>query len=119
MKFTIDRTKWKNDNSFPSQGTMLLNDHGNMCCLGFCMYQEGFYKNSLRGITSPRRVIPKKESIFRRQYPTHENAISFQDTSITEEAMSINDGIYGNEEERENDLKRLFERHGHEIEFIN
>lgn len=49
MKFTVDRTRWaRQDNEGPYMGEpALLNEQGNMCCLGFCAYQMNVSKDDL------------------------------------------------------------------------
>jgi len=109
-KVVIDRSKWLNWSTRYSLGpSMLLDTHGNMCCLGFVCEAEG-----VKPADMLLRVTP-------RWLETAPKALSSdgQSTTLTEDAMIYNDdpgfSILG----REKALQNIFTNHGkYELEFV-
>lgn len=117
MKFTIDRSIWRCGLEDPvskhGKGlTRLLNNQGFMCCLGICSGQLGIEKSRLLGCALPAEV--REETIFCEK----DDKGKWQDTQLTNEAFPTNDS-WISREEREEKLIAIFNRHGHELEFVN
>lgn len=116
MKFTVDRSKWRfgGGKHFDTKGeTQLLNNRGYMCCLGFCMKQLGLDDNLIRDKAAPANVMLKhNDFVSCGPYGTIKNS------SLSMEAMRINDNDNISGPERERRLIELFSEHGHEIEFV-
>lgn len=108
-KLTIDRGRWANGGNTgrPAVGTtMLLNEQGNMCCLGFACNAAGVPKDHLKGLGIPSQLIRSLHSLALDQI-----------ASIEYEAISLNDSPDAHPMTREAQLKRLFSRVGIELKF--
>lgn len=121
---TIDRSKWvrnisedvvvKNGNECGSKtaavlgDTNLLNDDGNMCCLGFICNQAGVPKTLLNNQGFPYSVEHKRVPKY-----LVENG---SNTNLTYQAIQIND-TFMDGKTRERKLKALFKDHV-KLEFV-
>ena len=115
----IDRSKWiralpNKEGGFFGE-TELLNEHGNMCCLGFICNQTGTSRDKLLGLASPGHVVldygkGKVPSVLINKDEDRESvAAGFDlDSKLSEEAMSINDAHGTSNRTKEAQLKRLF-----------
>lgn len=114
MKFKIDRKVWRcGYGRYDSLGrgqVRLLNREGYMCCLGQCLQQSGLEKHYLLD-----KHFPSNLNVF-VEYFTNDNC---SDSELSREAYIINDDERINQTEREEKLQKLFEKYGHELEFIN
>ena len=69
MKLTIDRSKWRFGGVFWSADhikkigiTRLLNDQGNMCCLGFLSLACGYKEEDISGYIDPEAIVRHQEA---------------------------------------------------------
>lgn len=91
----------------------LLNDDGDMCCLGFECVQRGFSKKEILNKTSPselNRTIPNMTTKLRGY---------FENNYLIFKCISINDSPIINDSERMSELKKLFRRRKITIQFKN
>lgn len=121
---TIDRSKWvrnisedvvvKNGNLLISKtaavlgDTSLLNDNGNMCCLGFICHQAGVPKTLLNNQGFPDALEHKRMPKYLVEGGCN--------TDVTTQAASIND-TFMDGKTRERKLKALFKDHV-KLEFV-
>lgn len=111
MNFTIDKSKWRcggdgqvGPHVLGEGETFLLNEQGYMCCLGQCMVHEGIAIDKLLNVTIPGGLTV--DSIFN------------SDKALTTSAININDDAFLSEEQRIDELTKLFNKHGHQIQFV-
>lgn len=123
MKFTVDRSKWKNRNHGPGN-TNLLNPFGFRCCLGFCQSQLGIPDRHLFEVGTPAGISWKANSLDEDSYDA-DNIFTVKDrkselslTELSTRAISLNDSLSHTDKDRETLLKKAFLEAGHEIEFI-
>lgn len=123
MKFTVNRNKWRcggrGANLHGKGRTELLNTEEYMCCLGFCMEQEGFSQEDLERFCYPRACAgwsDKKDSYFFRENIKYGEKY-YIDSDLSKKAYRINDDNSITREEREEKLIALFNEYGHEITF--
>lgn len=111
LHFTVDRTKWVcGDNSHvwdnPSE---LLNNAGNMCCLGQIMKQCGFKKAELQNYPSPADALSATGATGGGFLVTQVDDRT-RNTALATRAMRINDHASLTKAAREIRLKELFAR---------
>ena len=113
MKFIIKRSNWlRGKGSFRSR---LLNDYGEMCCLGFLGKACGMSKRTLYGQTCPIMVDE-----FGVRYPEKIiNAKTKSNTKACKRLMVTNDSERIKDSDREKSLKRQFKRIGITVKFID
>ena len=120
MRFTVDRKRWNCGHRFGA--SLLLNDHGQMCCLGFVSKQLGFPEAAIHRRTNPEEVPADKTLYIEARLMTPpmrlHNHRSFS-SSLTYSAMAINDlpRQQVTSREREKQLQVLFSAYGHELTF--
>lgn len=95
----IDRSKWRTATSGRGD-TMLLNDEGYMCCLGFRCHQMGIPEEDLLDISHP-------EDVFDWNIPDLVKKRG-GDTAFTTSAININDDKCLTSKEREQELIEHF-----------
>lgn len=133
MRFVIDRSKWRcgGGEVLDSDGRVtarpphargvgyvtLLNGHGFMCCLGMISEQCGVPLGCLQNVAQPEEIyepeVPRVVPLlaFMNRYGHYELS------DLGGEAIGINDDCEIDDATREQRLKDLFSRHGHEIVF--
>ena len=124
MKFTIPRNKWRN--SHHGKGTtLLLNREGYQCCLGFCAEQLGIEHKTLLNKSNPYSLIAWCNYFdTNRIFVTGVTVDAKQGfsmeahTPLTNRAITINDSDTYDLQLKEQLLTKLFEEHGHELEFV-
>ena len=127
MKFIIDRRKWRrggNDSrlTFRYGETYLLNEQGNMCCLGQICKQLDIPDEYILGVNHPHQINPAAENysslinILLRQSVAK---TCYLNTELAYKAVCINDDPFIHSDLREQQLTELFKKYDHEIEFIN
>lgn len=115
FKLTIDRSEWLNEKTanWKTIGSCLFDSKQNrMCCIGIYLNQLGMEKNSLEYFGGPGSIfsIPV-EAKWLKGAPF--------DTSVTcNLLMRTNDKKYDTEEEREDEITRLFLTENIEVEFV-
>lgn len=109
--FTIDRSKWRTGESGEfstgSGKTQLLNTDGFMCCLGQCLNQVGW--------DDTLEIEEPDDSGIGECAFVHESGYN---TSLSKEAMKINDAEETTTQQKEEALTKLFNDHGLTIEFV-
>lgn len=118
MEFIIDRSTWRcgdesmvDNNRLGIGSTKLLNSNGYMCCLGQIALQLGATKEKIFGAGDPSDIIYFENAILLDS--------DFNNSSLSSDAMDINDNTETSVVEKEQKLKELFEGYKHNIEFIN
>lgn len=115
MKFVIDRSKWRcghdGKHKLGKGDTLLLNFDGYMCCLGQICEQSGIPKNTLIGVNFPSNLFYHTEKISWLLRSSHKYPYL--------EFTTVNDNITITNEEREEKIKHIAAKYGHEVEFIN
>ena len=112
---TVNRKKWARGGK--NGESALLNDEGNMCCLGFaCNQISRIPKSKLEGVGMPCDVYDKV-SFLTEINSTFINGIG--DNLLARTAAEINDDLRITDKMREYKLTRLFKSHGYKIRFIN
>ena len=115
MKFRVNREKWVRGGApaFERFGSAkLLNDRGNMCCLGFVSKQCGAKTGVLLGKSFPSELgctLPAKAKFLLE--------VDEYQPWLEDRAQAINDDPALKPNTREAKLKALFREAGHEIEF--
>lgn len=112
--FIIDRSKWKNRDTFRDNHTYLYNkdEKGRvqMCCLGFVCNQLGIPKRDLDNHLVPLNLYHTWDIPYLTQGCTH--------TRLSMQALKINDSRMIKSSEREGLLKELFNSHNLDLEFV-
>lgn len=121
----IDREKWARKTEGLDKGpSRLLNDQGNMCCLGFAMKQCGCSNKKLLGISKPDQVI----NSYRRKTIANNPLVAaltlavgpgYRNSVLTGRLVAINDNQHTTDAEKELVITRLFKEDGFNVEFIN
>ena len=88
-----------------------------MCIMGICELQLGRKKSAIRNKWLPRQINFK--SLEERAEDPFVHAATNSSTALAKKAMSINDSVIYPSKVREEILKKLFLKYGHELEFIN
>lgn len=116
----IDRAKWRTggDLSYPNAtgegSTLLLNDEGFMCCLGFRCHQMGIPKNDLLNVGTPGSLsglydIP---DLIEGMYFG-----CFDNSRFASKAIQLNDDPFLTPEQREKAITEHFKTIGVTVEF--
>ncbi len=136
----IDRQKWARGKS--NGVSALLNSDGNMCCLGFAAIQiTGLTPDQIEGFGQYEELdselhdflIENGTPFCEPQDSEHDYDPVIADTKFHNHAVEINDFVIGNsainyggrtcfmetEEDREEQLTKLFKENGINITFIN
>lgn len=121
MKFTIERSKWRN--SHHGKGpTKLLNKEHYQCCLGFCCEQIGVPKHQLMMIGSPDSILKFNKTFDMKGILTTGSMcgglFGNSNSVLSTRAIRINDSTDIGLEEKESRLIKLFSDCGHELEFV-
>lgn len=105
-RFTVKRSKWARGGQNGS--SLLLNQQGSMCCLGFAANQIScILKKKLALAACPDEVF--KGASFLTRLDDEGYVV---DNKLSDEAIEINDSHLINDNEREEQLKKLFRKHG-------
>lgn len=110
-KFTVDRQTWYRGKG--CQNSYLLKGNGKKCCIGFVGTQCGVPNNVMLLIPSVEKVPTDNRLLFPKWMTDEGYSWGLS------EAYRVNDDIAITDEHREEELKRIFERKGDEIEFVN
>ena len=132
QQLIIDRSKWRtggiisDSESLKKYGkTLLLNNQGMMCCLGFyCEQLGGIPKDKLLGISSPESlglndINTITELVIKRDHYDVEDDYTLLPTLLTTDAITINDSADLSSEERENKIVNHFKNYNVEVIFKN
>jgi len=114
---TLDYKKWKCGcdgggikNRHGVGDTFLLNDQGYMCCLGQFSLQANIPKRHMINKESPADLLANIKGL------TNED---IEETTLSQEAIAINDSIYTSIPEKVHNLQQLFKQHGYTIKVKN
>lgn len=116
---TIDRAKWAREiKGKPNHmgNIALLNEQGNMCCLGFVCKAYGVSNKAMLGVENPNDVDhPRVPSILIRydEYSSGGPLLS----ALADNTISLNDCGRIPAKELERELKKLFKEAGIELVF--
>lgn len=129
MKYTIDRSKWRRGFERLDVAevgyTELLNEKGNMCCLGMIEEQRGCSRVRLLNAPNPASAHLCDRSDGGISEPgllwalneRHAEEKYVDITQLTAAAMRINDDLYISDASREARLIELFAKHDVELVF--
>lgn len=114
-KVVIDRSKWLNAYTRYTLGpSVLLNQNGNMCCLGFVCAAEGISTEDMLHRITPRFIGQPKSLVN-----TTKGGLYISNTELCNQAMEYNDESSLSKSGRENALKKIFAAEGtYELEFV-
>lgn len=117
----IDRSQWRTGGdkwNWTHGETKLLNEKGNMCCLGFYCLQLGeISKNQILGISLPEDLNNVNVYDDAMLHLVYKNDL--RNTHFTEEAIDINDAEELTNEEREKEIIKHFKQIDVEVVFTN
>lgn len=115
FEFTVDRSKWLRGEDDES---MLLRKCDNkMCCLGFFALACGLTRDEISGKSTPSSLAIRNIKLpSTMQFLLDEENQSI-DSRLGNSMMATNDSKNINDDERERQLKLLFEQVGIEILF--
>lgn len=137
MKFILDYSKWRagsdGENSVGEGYTRLLNSEGYKCCLGQFSEQCGVPEENLLDVDDPEDLFKCNTlnsdggelhyTLGEIPFTSIDNSTGVfryrNNTVLSKKAMIINDDSKITTNQRIEELKELFEEHGHEIEVIN
>ncbi len=115
-EFEVDRSKWVHGrkNTETLGATSLLNENGNMCCLGFYAKACGATKESILGHGYPggELNIPLMGEGYNDDYGWS----SYRNSALCREAMTANDAST-DKKEKETKIKELFKEGGVKLTF--
>lgn len=127
----LDKERWMRGSPVGSN-TRLLDYNGKMCCLGFCMAQNRFPACDLMDTSEPSQAViglrgmgscpeylvyGSKEELSSSKI--EEGTVSFNDTSFTCDAMSVNDDSLTSDEQKVCALNKLFKEVGVEVVLVD
>lgn len=124
IPLTIDRAKWVRGNI--GGDSALLNQKGNMCCLGFACRASGFAAKTIDQVGTPGglTVYAKTKSAKRHRKIKLGNLVAVDsngnvaDSDETSHAVSVNDDGDLTEAEREQKLKPILKKLGFAAKFV-
>lgn len=120
----LDRVRWARGTSTAGPANKLLSAiNGSMCCLGYCMAQEGVPREVLLSQGEPADALG---ACCEYSGPVPGYLVNaddehwlFSDTDLTGEAMSINDNSASTDEEKVTELNELFNLVGIRVVLVN
>ena len=125
-KVRIKRSKWLRGQRwgkhYPLSGacTMMCDQDGNMCCLGFAANQiSGVTKNRMLETFAPSDVYRGKSFLTKLDTRFTYTSRCVDNNQFAKRAMKINDNANYRETTREKKLITLFAKNGIELEFVD
>lgn len=116
MHFKVDRSKWVRGGM--GGDAAMLNNEGNMSCLGHCALQLGWKPEDLAHRPLPANVVRDANRPFRELgLFVMKAAGKWIETEFAYQAARINDAYTISDRTREARLRALFKKHGHTISF--
>jgi hypothetical protein len=120
--FRIDRKKWLRGES-TTENLLWCADRKAGCCLGHVIHQTTKCSwDDLESLGEPKKFYKKSSMLTEISVDTEfsfDDYVSLENNRLAQEAMLINDDVMCSDEDREKDLKDLFNRHGYNLEFYN
>ena len=126
MKFTVKRSKWLRggrDGWNKSAPSKMLNEDGQMCCLGHCASQLGVDGSILSNESTPGAVVKdfngKDYALFNTMsiFVDDLGQDNFANNELSKNMMDINDKAIITDEYREALLTGAMAQAGHELTF--
>ena len=121
IKVVIDRSKWRTGGSSRyhtgNGDTMLENDDGYMCCLGFCVKALGKTYETL-GNSHPADLDTYLPGLTHYPRNSDDPAPACENTSLAGAAIEINDDTLDRPQTKELRLLALFKDSIFELEFV-
>lgn len=124
-KLILDVSKWRcggekeSLNRLGEGATNLLNHEGYMCCLGQFALQLGATEDNIRNIGVPEETTILIEPLNELLEETDCIEGRYYNTTLSNEAVTINDDENTTPLAKIEKLKELFANHGYEIDVIN
>jgi hypothetical protein len=125
-KLILDKVRWLRGGH---ENTLLLNWQGGMCCLGFCMAQEGATAEQLLGLGEPDEVYGRTDTSGKQVLGVIDYLVKdageddgdprYYNTRLTTEAISINDDEETTDQEKVSMLNKLFLEEGIEVVLVD
>jgi len=112
VKFTVERSRWRNA-AHGIGNVLLLNEDGYKCCLGFVCEQLGV--RSILNRSSPKTLEVPVDDF--NHWDVVWGVSHWENTELSKKAILINDDVCLTDQEREAQLIELFKKHGHELIF--
>ena len=113
-KVVVKRSKWLRGNPVRS---VLLNESGRMCCLGFACLAAGVPKTAIEEVEMPagidRELPPSLDKLIREDYGRG------YDTPISTQLAATNDSFTLQPKEREAQIKALGVKAGIDFSFVD
>ena len=117
MNLTIERNKWARGGM--NGQSALLNNRGNMCCLGFYCAALGFSLTEIDDLGMPAELANNHESSKGFEWLVGRgNNDSYRDSEIGENLAHINDRSSLTESEREATIIELFKDNYVKVTFV-
>lgn len=116
MKLTIKRSKWYRGNG--EVESMLLNENGKMCCLGFLAIKCNLKKKEIRWQPSPIDVFRDGAQFTSNTFAKLIDEGKYFNSPISVQLMSANDDAYIKGSKRESLIKKLMGKIGVDVRFI-
>lgn len=115
MKFVISRSKWLRGSK---KNSVLLDNTGKMCCLGFYATSLGVSEADIAGKATPESAYTVEWPEWVRTYACSSDRRSFDSDSILE-IIDTNDSPDLTDSQRERRLTRHFARQGIKVRFVS
>ncbi len=124
IPLTINRKKWARGGL--NGEAALLNDQGNMCCLGFACRASGVAAKTLDGYGFPEDLaseVKQPERLGKKlgklvEVTREENIVTFNNTAGVVQAQGVNDDDTISEKMREYKLKPILKKLGFDVTFV-
>ena len=114
MELEIIRSRWARGGINGS--SMMRNNDGNMCCLGFLAMRCGYEASDLEGRPSPSSVIG--ESGRGNMFPEWITLGYISTSAVGLRLMQINDR-WADDASREDEITRIMGEHGVTVTFVD
>jgi hypothetical protein len=119
----VDYPKWNGpDITNGSGNSMLLNDVGKMCCLGFSCLQSGVPQEYLEGVETPGGLTDdwpdQDRPVFAVEGLTNKDVTRHNNSELSTEAIEINDSLLL-PDAKIDALFDTFQEYGYKIVFKN
>jgi len=105
------------ENCLGEGATRLLNEQGEMCCLGQFSDQAGVCNEDMYGVGGPQSIRGHKTTIVGLTKPRKKTGVSH--TLLALSAMSLNDNMQYTVSEKAQHIKELFAKNGYEVTLKN
>jgi hypothetical protein len=118
-KLIIDRDKWLRGEG-AEHSYLIRPTDCKQCCLGFDLLRRGFTVTELTGNKMPTDVASSEDQADRLQGLVERCCGCHWDSSeLANQLMLVNDSRERDQQEREQEIARLFAEIGVDVEFVN